>query len=132
MNIMEQNTIDEHGSIIPKERLTHDQSFKWSSGTSVNSRVDFDKLLPCQYGACLRRLANYAVAARRKYPNKRILATKVDYKSAYRRCHLNHKTAVQTIINSRTKDWQFFLSDLPSEAHHAHTNGGLSPRAFAT
>ena len=97
MNIMKQNTIDEFGNIIPKDRLTHDQSYKWSSGTSVNSRVQFDKLLPCRFGACIRRIANYAVAARRKYPNRRILATKADYKSAYRRCHLYWETAVQTI-----------------------------------
>jgi hypothetical protein len=97
MNIMEQNTIDESGNIIPKQRLTHDQSFEWSSGTSVNSRVHFDTLLPCRYGGCLRRLINFVVAARRKYPNQRILATKVDYKSAYRRCHLNEKIAVQSI-----------------------------------
>jgi hypothetical protein len=38
MNIMEQNTIDKFGQIIPKDRLTDDQSWKWSSGTSVNSR----------------------------------------------------------------------------------------------
>jgi hypothetical protein len=39
MNIMAQNTIDEFGRIVPKDRLTHDQSWKWSSGTSVNSCV---------------------------------------------------------------------------------------------
>jgi hypothetical protein len=40
MNIMAQNTIDEHGRIVPKDRLTHDQSWIWSgSGTSVNSCV---------------------------------------------------------------------------------------------
>jgi hypothetical protein len=39
MNKMEQNTINKFGQIIPKERLTHNQSWKWSSGTSVNSRV---------------------------------------------------------------------------------------------
>ena len=63
MNIMKQNTIDELGNIIPKDRLTHDQSYKWSSGTSVNSRVQFNTLLPCRFGACIRRIANYAVAA---------------------------------------------------------------------
>ncbi len=97
MNIMEQNTIDEHGTIIPKQHLTHDQSFKWTSGTSVNSRVNFTKCLPCGYGACLQRLINFMVAAHRKYPDKRLLATKIDYKSAYQRCHLNHETAAQTI-----------------------------------
>jgi hypothetical protein len=39
MNIMEQNSIDEFGRIIQKDRLTHDQSWKWSSGTSVNSHI---------------------------------------------------------------------------------------------
>jgi len=96
MNIMNQNTIDEFGRICGKDRLTHDQSYKWTSGTSVNSRVLKDYLLPCKFGACIKRLANWAVAARRLYPNRRILATKIDYKSAYRRCHLHWKTAIQT------------------------------------
>ena len=96
MNIMNQNTIDEHGRIVGKDRLTHDQSYKWISGTSVNSRVLKEDLLPCRFGACIKRLSNWAVAARRKHPGRRILATKIDYKSAYRRCHLNWRTALQT------------------------------------
>jgi hypothetical protein len=97
MNIMHQNTIDESGRIIEKERLTHDQSFKFGgSGTSVNSRVRTEELMPCMYGACLRRLVNWACAARRKYPNTAIYASKVDVKSAYRRCHLNAETALQS------------------------------------
>ena len=39
MNIMAQNTIDEFGRVVSKDRLPHDQSWKWGSGTSVNSRV---------------------------------------------------------------------------------------------
>jgi hypothetical protein len=39
MNIQKQNTINEHGRIIEKDHLTHDQSFKWSSGTSVNNQT---------------------------------------------------------------------------------------------
>jgi hypothetical protein len=46
MNIQQQNTIDKFGRIVPKDQQTHDQSFKWSSGTSVNSRVKTEKLLP--------------------------------------------------------------------------------------
>ena len=52
--------------------------------------------MPCYFGRALRRLINWAVAARKLYPNKRILATKLDVKAAYRRCHLNAATAVQT------------------------------------
>jgi hypothetical protein len=96
MNIMRQNTIDEQGRIVEKDRLTHDQSYKWSSGTSVNSRVDKSKLLPCMFGATIRRVANLAVALRRKYPNLPIVASKIDFKSAYRRLHLDAATAIQT------------------------------------
>lgn len=89
MNIAYQDTIDEMGNIIPKKRLTHDQSFIFQgSGTSVNSHVNKSKLTPCIFGWVIRRLANWIVTARRKYPNRRIYAMKVDFKSAYRHCHL--------------------------------------------
>ena len=29
MNKQQQNTINEHGWIVPKDSLTHDQSFEW-------------------------------------------------------------------------------------------------------
>jgi hypothetical protein len=96
MNIMAQNTIDELGRIIPKDRLTHDQTWKWSSGTSVNSRIKKELLQACRYGFCIRRLINWTLAARQQYPNQRILSSKIDYKSAYRRGILNFAMALQT------------------------------------
>ena len=96
MNIMRQNTIDQHGRIVENDCLTHDQGFKWSSGTSVNSRVQKEKLLPCWFGFCIRRIINWAIAARTKFTEKCILGSKIDYKSAYQRCHLNAQTAIQT------------------------------------
>ena len=48
------------------------------------------------FGNFLRRLVNWVVAVRTKHPNSRILASKIDYKSAYRRCQLIAKTAIQT------------------------------------
>ncbi len=76
--------------------MTHNQSWKWQSETSVNSRVDEEQLMPCYFGRALKRLINWTVAARKRYPEKRILATKLDVKAAFRRCHLNALTAVQT------------------------------------
>ena len=104
MNIAKQNTIDECGHIIGKDRLTHDQSWKWTVGASVNSRVDKETLIPCRFGHALRRIVNWAVAARHKFPGRRILATKVDCKSAYRRCHLSAKTAIQTCTQLPAED----------------------------
>ena len=65
MNVMKQNSIDECGRIVEKDRLTHDQSYKWGSESSVNSRVDKDLLLRCKFGAYLKRLMNWAVTARK-------------------------------------------------------------------
>lgn len=97
MNITIQDTINERGQIVPKRRLTHDQSYTFQgSGTSVNSRTDKSKLTPCIFGWVIRRLCHWIVGARRKHPGCKIFATKLDFKSAYRRCHLHHKTAVQS------------------------------------
>jgi hypothetical protein len=74
MNIAPQNTIDEFGQIISKDRLTHDQSFRFKEGsnTLVNSRVRKEELEPCMFGACIWQLVNGIVALRGKYPNARI------------------------------------------------------------
>ena len=97
MNIASQDTIDEHGKSTPKKRLTHDQSYIFNgTGTSVNSRVDKTSLTPCIFGWAIRRLAHWIVCARLKYPNTIIFATKLDFKSAYRRCHMHASTAVQS------------------------------------
>ena len=52
--------------------------------------------MPCYFRQALQRFFNWAVAARKLYPNKRILATKLDVKAAYRQCHLNTTIATQT------------------------------------
>jgi hypothetical protein len=103
LNVQAQNTINKRGEIIPKNRLTHDQSWKWQPGTSANSRVDTDKLMPCYFGRAMGRLINWVVAARKLYPNKGILATKLDVKAAYQRCHLNATIAAQTCTQLPSK-----------------------------
>jgi hypothetical protein len=96
MKIMAQNMIDKFGRVVPKDRLTHNQSWKWGgSSTSVNSRVRKELLQETRYGFCIRRIVNWAVAARQQYPNQKILATKIDYKSAYRRGILHSVTALK-------------------------------------
>ncbi len=97
MNIMNQFTLDASNKIVDKERLTHDQSFKWQSGLSLNKWVIRENLQQCMNGRCLMRLLCWIVAARRKFPNAPIALQKIDIKSAYRRCHLNAITAMKTI-----------------------------------
>jgi hypothetical protein len=52
--------------------------------------------MPCYFGQAMKQIINWAVAAQKKYPNIRILATKLDIKAAFRRCPLNASTAIQT------------------------------------
>ena len=98
IGLVTQATINAHGEIIPKDRLTHDQSFEFSPGTSVNARVIFDSLTPCRYGTALRRFIHYIVDLRRIYPDTRILMTKLDFKAAYRRLHTSSLTASQAVV----------------------------------
>ena len=104
MNIMTQNSINEHRRIVEKDRLTHHQSYKWGPGTSLNSRVDKDYLQPCRFGACLKCLMNWTVASRKKFPGKKFLSSKIYYKLAYRRCHLNAYKAIQTCTQLPEED----------------------------
>jgi len=101
LGIMHQNTIDELGRIIEKEWLTHDQSYMFGSGTLVNSRIRTDELMPCMYGACLRRLVYWACAARAKYPGIKIYAT-VGVPSMPRKCS-NSVTVMHTTGSERRR-----------------------------
>jgi hypothetical protein len=47
-------------------------------------------------GACIKRIVNWAITARCLFPNVPILLSKIDFKSAFQKCHLNAATAVQT------------------------------------
>ena len=107
MNIADQHSINERGEIIAKKRLTHNQSYKFSSGTSVNSRVIKDDLQDCMYGSCLFRVIHEILNMRARYPNSRVLLQKIDWKAAYRRSHLNWETAIQTITQSVEMDLAF-------------------------
>jgi hypothetical protein len=101
LGLVRQNTINEMGETIQKWRITHDQSFKFQSGTSVNSRVQKEKLTDCMFGAALRRFIHSIIHYRRKYPSTPLLMAKYDLKSAYRRAHLSGVSALQSIATSR-------------------------------
>ena len=107
MNIADQNTINERGEIVAKKRLTHNQSFKFSSGTSLNSRVLKDELQDCTYGSCLFRIIHEILNMRSKHPHSRVLLQKIDWKAVYRRSHLNWETAIQMITQSVEMDLAF-------------------------
>ena len=87
-SLVDQQTIDEEGNVIPKERLAHDQSHAYSSKKSVNDRIMKDDLIPLTYGKCFSRLLHYIHALRYRFPTKPIIGGKVDFKTAYRRANL--------------------------------------------
>ena len=107
MNIHAQSSINEVGEIISKDRLTHNQSKEFSSGTSVNSRVVHDSLQDIMYGTCLLRVIHYIVALRSEFEDVPILLQKIDWKAAYRRGHLNWETAIQTMTQDTENDFVF-------------------------
>jgi len=80
-------TTNEHGDRTPKNRLTHNQSVKFGSGHSINSRATEVQLSPSQCGHAFTRFIHLIVALRLKFPTARTLLNKFDFKSACRRIH---------------------------------------------
>ncbi len=112
MGIASQTTVNEHNEIIPKDRLTHNLSHVWPSAqSSVNSRVDSEKLHPLIYGKMFQRLVHRIVAYRLQYPDLAIWLHKLDFKSAYRRMHVNGKTAASSATQVKFENtWLALLS----------------------
>jgi hypothetical protein len=105
MGIVTQSTINEKGEIIPSNRVTHDLSFPGKfSYESINSRTQMKELSPCQYGHMLLRCIHYIVQLRIANPNLPIVMQKADFKSAYRRVHLNAATASQCMSQIKHPD----------------------------
>ncbi len=80
-----QSTIDGEGKTIEKVRLTHDQSFTFSSTTSVNSCMQLQALPECKFGWTFRRILLRIVWYRYRHPKAKTVLSKTDFKSAYRR-----------------------------------------------
>ena len=98
LNIIEQDTLTAFGEYATKMRLTHNQSMVFEgSNSSINSRVKSEELQDCMFGHCLLRIIHLIISFRSNYPKKRIGISKIDFKSAYRRAHLNWETAIQAI-----------------------------------
>jgi hypothetical protein len=98
VGIAEQWQPNQDGSRSIKYRLTHDQSFEASVGTSVNNRVITEDLDELFYGHCLMRLIHYIVSIRLHLPSTRILGCKTDFKAAYRRISLHGDTAARCCL----------------------------------
>ena len=90
-------SINEKNESIEKLRLTHDCSWEGPSSFSVNSRINEDLLPPLQYGRCLLRVLHNLQQLRFHNPEKKILMTKHDLDSAYRRLHWHAKCALLCI-----------------------------------
>ena len=97
-SIVEQMTIDDMGTFIEKRRPIHDQSFlPSSSASSMNSRVHNELLDECRYGHMLLRLVHYILWLREHHPTTRILLSKTNLDSAYRRAHTNEQAVAKSL-----------------------------------
>jgi hypothetical protein len=74
MNIARQNTIDETGTIIPKDRFTHDHTMEFLPWPSINSRSRLTDHEPCHFGHALHHVFHLLVHLRLQHPTKRILS----------------------------------------------------------
>jgi hypothetical protein len=64
MNIARQNTIDETGRVIEKDRLTHDHSYEMFPGLSINRRCRLNLHQTCMFRKALSRMIHWIVEMR--------------------------------------------------------------------
>ena len=113
MGVATHTGVTKDGTFEEKDRVTHDLSFPGKVSTeSVNSRVDATKLEPCMFSHVLLRLIHYIVNLRTRYPQSRIWLRKEDYKSAFRRLHLNAKSALESAIVVTISNIQYLIISL--------------------
>ena len=112
MGVADHLGITASGEFAPKKRVTHDLSFPGvSSKESVNSRIDDDELEPIMFGFALLRIIHYIVSLRSQFPKKKILIRKDDWKSAYRRTHLNAKSCLSSAVRVKIREiWLILIS----------------------
>ena len=98
-SIVEQMTIDDEGTVIVKKQPIQEQSFyQAASNTSVNSRVHKELVDECVYGHMLLRVIHHILWLRSNHPGAtRILISKTDLDSAYRRAHTIERTAAELL-----------------------------------
>ena len=113
MGVASHVRIMEDGSFQEKLRVTHDLSFPGAfSGESVNSRVQKENLEPCMFGHTFLRVIHQIVHLRQKYPKKIVWIRKEDFKSAYRRIHLNARTAIKSAVRINIDNTSYILISL--------------------
>jgi hypothetical protein len=116
VGLQHQQTINEHGKIIPKKRISHDLSNRRETGRSINQRVEEDLIPSVLYGYSLIRFLHVIHNIRYHNPNKVILCNKIDIQKAYRRLHTTPKIASKCIAvwpNLDGTDTGVLLTRLP-------------------
>jgi hypothetical protein len=93
-----QTTINKAGEVIPKYRLTHNQSYPGPSGLSVNLRVKKHLLPPIMYSFVLHHVIHYIVNTRCLYPSMKIFICKVDLDAIYCHCTLSSSTSYESLM----------------------------------
>jgi hypothetical protein len=98
LGIAQQTTISHDCQRVPKNRLTHDQTFPaLELSDSVNTIIDIQAYPELVYGFCLKRIIYQIIALRHHHPKSRILIAKYDIKQAFRRVHYSGSAAYKCI-----------------------------------
>jgi hypothetical protein len=98
LGIAQQTTLSPEGLRIPKNRLTHDQTFSvLDTSLSVNKNLDIKAYPDLIYGFCLRRIIYQILSLRFHHPTQPILIAKYDIKQAFRRIHYSGLASTKCI-----------------------------------
>ncbi len=129
-NIIKLNMIGKTGRVVEKDRLTYDQSYRWGSGTSINSCICKEDLPPCLFVAVICCIINWVVTARVKFANTPILVGKLDFWKAIHCLQLAPATLFQTCTPLPREDIAIMMLHLTFGSSPCLTEWGVLSEAI--
>lgn len=98
MGVHEHYKVDKTGQYRLAKRPTHDSSYVYEAGFSLNNAINMQAIPECRYGKAMLRYLHMIHQLRLRYPNIPIIQVKTDLDAAYRRVHVHPEIAIKQVV----------------------------------
>lgn len=98
MGVHGHHKVDKTGQYRLAKRPTHDCSYVYEAGFSLNNSINMQAVPECRYGKAMLRYSHMIYQLRLRYPMTPIIQVKTDLDAAYRRIHVHPAIAIKQVV----------------------------------
>lgn len=98
MGVHGHHKVDKTGQYRLAKRPTHDCSYVYEAGFSLNNSINMQAVPECRYGKAMLRYLHMIHQLRLRYPMTPIIQVKTDLDAAYRRVHVHPAIAIKQVV----------------------------------